>query len=169
MYTKSNRLEINFIKLLIYMMFIVSSICATESNEIQVYGLGVEMSPPTLRILEECKLKSSYGVMIHKIDKDSFAEKNEIMEGDLIISINEKIIYNMKDLRVIMNSINANDQLKILLFRNKNPKIIEGNYIETDVVSSEFDNIAEEKYRSWTNKMLVIKSNAVKNNNATNK
>ena len=169
MYTKSNRFEINIIKIFIFMMFIVSSICATESNEIQVHGLGVEMSPPTLRILEECKLKSSYGVMIHKIDKDSFAEKNEIMQGDLIISINEKIIYSMNDLRVIMNSINSNDKLKILLFRNKTPKIIEGNYIETHVVSSEFDNITEAKYRSWTNKMLVIKSNAVQNNKTTEK
>ena len=144
---------------LLFLLFITSLACASESNEIQVLGLGVEMSPPTLKILRDCNLKSSYVVMIHQIDKISFAESVEIKPGDLIICINEKVIYSMKDMRETMNSIKANEKLKILLFRNKIPKIVEGNYVETLVNSSDLDLIAEVSYRSWTNRMLVHLNN----------
>ena len=120
-----------------------------------INGIGIEMHPPTVAQLLECKLESSYGVGISRIHPASFATRIGLKENDLLISINNNVIYSMRDVRRNTDTINSGDVISLLIYRNGKPILLYGKYFLTPVtVVEDFDDQSELNYRSWTNKSL---------------
>lgn len=62
---------------------------------------------------------SSYGVYINEV-VSSEAKKAGLLEGDLIIGINDEQVSSFTELKTVLNQYKANDEVTIIILRGKN-------------------------------------------------
>lgn len=75
--------------------------------------------------IENVDISSEYGVIIMDVEVSSPAQKAGLMFGDIIISMNEKNIRNMNDLKIALSSFLENDKIVLTVIRNNSRREIE--------------------------------------------
>ncbi len=96
---------------------------AYKSSEAAEDKLGITVEELTSSMKEKLGIdEKEGGVLVTSVKEDSPAEYAGLSEGDVILEINKKQIYSIKDYEKLIK--NANDELLLLIKRNGQPYII---------------------------------------------
>jgi len=92
----------------------------SQADGTQIGDLGMRVEPinETLRTDYEIP-RSVNGVVIINIDPDSGAAEKDIMEGDVIVEVNQQTITTAKDVKDIVNKAKTNGRSSVLLLVNR--------------------------------------------------
>jgi len=99
-------------------------------KSIELYGevvrgwLGVAVQEITPGIAEAMSLKSSKGVLISDVTRDSPADKGGIKKGDVIISIGEKEVNNTSSLRFLVSEFLPGSKVLVTVVRDNGKKTL---------------------------------------------
>lgn len=86
--------------------------------------IGVGLQDLTKDLVDYFKLKDQNGAIIAYVYPDSPAEKAGLMQGDVILKINDEPIKNSNDVSNIVSKAKVNDKLILLVFRNGQTRFI---------------------------------------------
>ncbi len=81
--------------------------------------LGVQMQELTPALASAVNLKSTDGVLVAEIEKDSPASHSDLKQGDVITAYNGKPIKTMRDLAVAVANTAKGDSAKLTVWRNE--------------------------------------------------
>ncbi len=86
------------------------------------YGwIGVSIQDLDSRLAEYFKLATTEGVLIVKVLPGSPAEKAGLKDGDIILSVNDKIIKNVNTLLNIIGNTPVDEKIKVQIKRDNKP------------------------------------------------
>lgn len=89
-----------------------------EFGKVQQAILGIQGFELNAQIAEEQNIKISKGFFVNDITKNSGAEKGGLKKGDVITSVDGKIIGNFLDLNSIISTKRPNDLVHVEFVRN---------------------------------------------------
>ena len=81
--------------------------------------LGVSIQPVTMDIAKQLGLNSTNGAIIRQVYKGSAADKAGLKAGDIIITINSKMVKSASSLPYLVSSMPPHSKIKIGIIRNK--------------------------------------------------
>ena len=87
--------------------------------------LGVYIQNITPELAKALDLKSTKGVLVSKVQKDSPAEKAGIQAEDVILSFNDKTLNNAAELSTWVASSSPSDHVDLKIIRDGNEKTVE--------------------------------------------
>lgn len=93
--------------------------------QLKMYGkvkrgyLGIGMSPFTEDIAKQLGLNKNEGVLVGNVIKESPADKSGMLEGDVILMIDDEIIKEGTSLIRFLGSKKIGDKIKIKVWRNR--------------------------------------------------
>ena len=70
-----------------------------------------------------------YGVYIKQCVPDSPAYRSGILAGDIIISINDESIKNMRDIKIALDNCEAGKEINVVVMRNGRGEYKEIKYV----------------------------------------
>jgi len=79
--------------------------------------VGIQMQDLTPELAEFFKLKSSNGVLVMEVTKDSPAEKAGLKEDDVIVRVNDREIFDSQDVRNIVGFTTPGKEVFMTIFR----------------------------------------------------
>ena len=89
----------------------------TTVNTTRVY-LGVEIMTIDDAMAQALKLSSDNGVLVNMVVPDSPAQKAGLRRGDVIFSLDNKIVKDVETFKEILAKYNPGDRVKIVYIRN---------------------------------------------------
>ena len=96
-----------------------------EFGEVKRGFLGIAISNVSPDMAEAFGLKDTKGVLIDDVEKGLAAEKAGLQRGDIVTTINGKVIRNPNELRVRIGQFPPGTSLKLQIVRNRKPQDIE--------------------------------------------
>jgi len=107
---------------------IPSNIVQVVTNNLIKFGqvkrgqIGIYTQNITPELAKAFDLKINDGAIISKVNKNSPAEKAGLIEGDIIIKVNNKIVSNISDVKNIIGMQTINSKVTIDFLRGKTIK-----------------------------------------------
>lgn len=96
-----------------------------ETGEFKEIYLGIQGYDKEMISRIDSNIRLSKGIYVYKVERNSPAEKAEIKEGDILLSIQEENVDTISGLREILYSKNVGEKIRITLIRNNIPMSIE--------------------------------------------
>ncbi len=96
-----------------------------KGKKIERGYLGVSIQPITMDAAKQLGLNSTNGAIIRQVYKGSAADKAGLKAGDIIISINSKMVKSASSLPYIVSSMPPHSKIEIGIIRNKQRMIKE--------------------------------------------
>lgn len=112
--------------------------------------LGVQMSPPSRRVIVDQGIDAHTGVYVHRVYEDTAAAQLGVQRGDVITAINGSPIGSMTDLREIVLGSQVGDDVDVMVRRNGEDVLLNGGSYQTWPEAIPFrplDASQEERYR----------------------
>jgi len=112
--------------------------------------LGVQMSPPSRRVIEDQGLDAHTGVYVHRVYEDTAAAGLGVQRGDVITAINGRPLSSMTDLREIVLSSQVGEDVDVVVRRDGQDVSLAGGSYQTwpeAIPYRELDAAAEKRYR----------------------
>lgn len=99
-------------------------------DKVQRKTLGVYLDPegPNKVLRAHMGLKANEGVIIEKVLSGSFAHKIDLKPMDIIVSIGDRTIGNVEDIRKALDVIEDGDEVELKVYRNGEKKTLKGKY-----------------------------------------
>jgi S1-C subfamily serine protease len=131
---KRNMLIILSIVAVLFSLVLVrdSSLLSAEKDSVKKGYLGVSIEPLSRQLKKE--LKAEFGVVITNIEEDSPADKDGLMEDDVIQQLNDVKIRRASTLTRIIRKIKPEEKATIIVIRDGKEKAIKvtiGKYKES--------------------------------------
>ena len=102
--------------------------------------LGVVMKPVDEKIAEEMKLSNLNGVYIVEVSKGGAAQKAGIKEGDVLLSVDSKVITGTSSLQTIVNGYHPGDVAQVKFVREGKPHTVKVTFTgDTDTTGQTLD------------------------------
>jgi membrane-associated protease RseP (regulator of RpoE activity) len=112
--------------------------------------LGIQMSPPSRRVIEEQGLPGSVGTYVHRVYPGTAAENLGIQRGDVITAINGRPVNTMTDLRDIVMASRPGDAVSVVVRRDGQDLALGGASYRPwpdSIPMTQLDKEAEDRYR----------------------
>ncbi|MFH1998613.1 MAG: PDZ domain-containing protein [Planctomycetota bacterium] len=92
--------------------------------------LGVYLDPegPGKVLRAHLGLTDNEGVIIEKVLPGSFASKIDLRPMDIVTAINGQIVGSAENIRDILETVEASDNVEVKIFRNGEKKVLNGTY-----------------------------------------
>lgn len=102
--------------------------------------LGVVMKAVDEKIAEDMKLSSLDGVYIVEVSKGGAAQKAGIKEGDVLLSVDSKLITGTSSLQTIVNGYHPGDVAQVRFVRDGKPHVVKVTFTgDTETTGQTFD------------------------------
>ncbi|OCB78052.1 trypsin-like peptidase domain-containing protein [Flavobacterium crassostreae] len=156
-----------------YSFAVPSNIARKIIEDIMEYGnvqrgiLGVEGGELNAMASKELGLTQTEGFYIHKVAKNSGAEKSGLKKGDIIIKLDHQNIATYADLSGYINTKRPNDKVQVTIIREGATKVIPVSLSKNEFFSTEFKGIELENITPEDKKKFGI-TNGVKIKSITN-
>lgn len=113
--------------------------------------LGVEMTPPSLSVLERENLKPDQGVLVQQVYPNTAASQAGVQPGDVIVSVNGRGISSMTDLRNEVGIGAVGEPVSVVVSRNGQLQKLDSEFKPwpEDIPRRPIDAAAEERFRGW--------------------
>ncbi len=127
-----------------------------QFGSIQRGVLGISGTDLNTMVSEKLKINETQGFYISKVTKGTGAAKAGLLEGDVIIKLDEIVIKNYADLSSYINSKRPNDVVKVNYLRNGKEKIVDVTLTKKEMVNVEFNGLELEDIDATDKKKFRI-------------
>jgi serine protease Do len=93
-------------------------------GEVVPAWIGITVQDLDARLARYLKLYEDKGLVVKAVEPTGPAHKKGVLEGDILISINDRKIESARDYQAVMKDFAAGDTLKLEIFRNGKRKTI---------------------------------------------
>ncbi len=109
-----------------------------EFGNVQHGILGIEGTELNSVVSKEYKVSESQGFYVHKVTKNSGAEKAGIKSGDVIKKLDHQTISSFAELSGYINTKRPNDQIEVTLSRNGKALVVPVKLSKKELLNYEF-------------------------------
>jgi hypothetical protein len=103
--------------------------------------LGVSTSPATPALREQVKLPRGIGLVVDAVEPDSPADAAGLKQHDLLHKLNDQILINTQQLRVLLRTFKPADEVKLTLVRQGQSQVLSAKLVEKELPALDADNL----------------------------
>lgn len=89
----------------------------SEEPETETISLGLVLRPLTPQEAEELGMEQPRGLLVERVEPDSAAQENDILDGDVILEANQETVDTVKDFTTVIADARKGKQVVMLLLK----------------------------------------------------
>ena len=146
---KTIKSTVGFLSLLTLLVGPPQSVRAADSTPEKVPFLGVVVESIDATLRDQLKLGRGAGVRVERVVPESGAAKAGLKAHDVLVKLNEQLVFNAEQLTALVRSLDTGDKVKLEVVRQGDRKKLDATLGETELKVADSEGRADPSLRIW--------------------